>query len=84
MIDILGEYQATLDSKGRFLLPAAFKKQLSEEEGTLLLFPAEEQVCDRLQLTSRLVDQLIVVLLFSTFSSCQLINNLTCQSVPSP
>ena len=34
MIDILGEYQATLDSKGRFLLPAAFKKQLSEEEGT--------------------------------------------------
>ena len=32
MIDVLGEYQATLDPKGRFLLPAAFKKQLSEEE----------------------------------------------------
>ncbi len=38
MIDILGEYQATLDSKGRFLLPAAFKKQLSEEEGTRFVF----------------------------------------------
>ena len=34
MIDVLGEYQATLDPKGRFLLPAAFKKQLSEDEGS--------------------------------------------------
>ena len=34
MIDILGGYQGTLDTKGRFLLPANFKKQLSEEEGT--------------------------------------------------
>jgi MraZ protein len=32
MIDILGGYQGTLDAKARFLLPAAFKKQLSEEE----------------------------------------------------
>ena len=38
MIDILGEYQATLDAKGRFLLPAAFKKQLSEEEGVRFVF----------------------------------------------
>lgn len=29
MIGFLGEYEATLDAKGRFLLPAGFKKQLS-------------------------------------------------------
>ena len=38
MIDVLGEYQATLDSKGRFLLPAAFKKQLSEGESSRFVF----------------------------------------------
>ncbi|HEX7844861.1 MAG TPA: division/cell wall cluster transcriptional repressor MraZ [Chitinophagaceae bacterium] len=32
MIGFLGEFEATLDSKGRFLLPAGFKKQLPEEE----------------------------------------------------
>ena len=32
MTGFLGEYEATLDSKGRFLLPAGFKKQLPEEE----------------------------------------------------
>ena len=32
LIDFLGEFEATLDQKGRFLLPAAFKKQLPEEE----------------------------------------------------
>lgn len=32
MIGFLGEYEATLDNKGRFLLPAAFKKQLSGDE----------------------------------------------------
>jgi MraZ protein len=30
MIGFLGEYEATLDAKGRFLLPAGFKKQLPE------------------------------------------------------
>jgi MraZ protein len=30
MIGFLGEYEATLDSKGRFLLPVGFKKQLPE------------------------------------------------------
>lgn len=30
MIAFLGEYEATLDAKGRFLLPAGFKKQLQE------------------------------------------------------
>jgi MraZ protein len=31
MIGFIGEYEATLDPKGRFLLPAGFKKQLPED-----------------------------------------------------
>jgi len=31
MAGFLGEYEATIDSKGRFLLPVGFKKQLPEE-----------------------------------------------------
>jgi MraZ protein len=31
MIGFLGEYEVTMDAKGRFLLPAGFKKQLGEE-----------------------------------------------------
>ena len=31
MIGFLGEYEATIDAKGRFLLPAGFKKQLPQE-----------------------------------------------------
>jgi MraZ protein len=31
MVGFLGEYEATLDSKSRFLLPVGFKKQLPEE-----------------------------------------------------
>ena len=34
MIGFLGEYEATLDSKGRFLLPAGLSKQLPEEGTT--------------------------------------------------
>ncbi len=34
MIGFLGEYEATLDPKGRFLLPAGVKKQLSEGDNT--------------------------------------------------
>lgn len=34
MIGFLGEYEATLDSKGRFLLPVGFKKQMQEGEGS--------------------------------------------------
>jgi MraZ protein len=34
MTGFLGEFEATLDAKGRFLLPAGFKKQLPEDEGT--------------------------------------------------
>lgn len=34
MTGFLGEYEATLDPKGRFLLPAGVKKQLPEGENT--------------------------------------------------
>lgn len=34
MTGFLGEFEATLDAKGRFLLPAGFKKQLPEEEAS--------------------------------------------------
>ena len=38
MKGFIGEYEATVDAKGRFLLPAGFKKQLPEkrEEGFVL------------------------------------------------
>ena len=32
MTGFLGEFEATVDAKGRFLLPAGFKRQLPEEE----------------------------------------------------
>jgi len=34
MIGFLGEYEATVDVKGRFLLPAGIKKQLPEDSQT--------------------------------------------------
>lgn len=34
MTGFLGEFEATVDSKGRFLLPAGLKKQLPEGENT--------------------------------------------------
>ena len=34
MIGFLGEYEVTLDAKGRFLLPAGFKKQLPEDSAS--------------------------------------------------
>ena len=34
MIGFLGEFESTLDSKGRFLLPAGLKKQLPDSEST--------------------------------------------------
>lgn len=44
MIGFLGEYEATLDAKGRFLLPAGFKKQLPEE-GTLFIINRGFEKC---------------------------------------
>ena len=37
MIGFIGEYEATIDSKGRFLLPAGIKKQLPEGEMPLFV-----------------------------------------------
>ena len=37
MIGFLGEYEATLDAKGRFLLPGNLKKQLPEAENRLVI-----------------------------------------------
>jgi MraZ protein len=37
MQGFLGEYEATIDSKGRFLLPAGFKKQLQEGENRFVI-----------------------------------------------
>jgi MraZ protein len=34
MASFLGEFEATLDPKGRFLLPAGFKRQIPEGEST--------------------------------------------------
>ncbi len=34
MVSFLGEYESTIDAKGRFLLPAAFKKQLPKDDET--------------------------------------------------
>ena len=45
MTGFLGEYEATLDPKGRFLLPAGFKKQLPEEGATLFIINRGFEKC---------------------------------------
>lgn len=45
MISFLGEYESTLDSKGRFLLPASFKKQLPEEVGNVFVINRGFEKC---------------------------------------
>jgi MraZ protein len=45
MIGFLGEFEATLDAKGRFLLPAGFKKQLSDEDSTLFVINRGFEKC---------------------------------------
>ena len=42
MAGFLGEYEATIDSKGRFLLPGGLKKQLPEGTTTLVINRAFE------------------------------------------
>ncbi|MGI8952004.1 MAG: division/cell wall cluster transcriptional repressor MraZ [Chitinophagaceae bacterium] len=37
MTGFLGEFEATIDAKGRFLLPAGFKKQLPEGETRFII-----------------------------------------------
>ncbi len=37
MLNLLGEYEATIDSKGRFLVPGSLKKQLPDGESRLVI-----------------------------------------------
>lgn len=37
MLNLLGEYEATIDSKGRFLVPSSLKKQLPEGESRMII-----------------------------------------------
>ena len=41
----IGEYESTLDSKGRFLLPQAFKKQLPEDSSNLFVINRGFEKC---------------------------------------
>ena len=45
MIGFLGEFEATLDPKGRFLLPTGVKKQLSEEDSKLFVINRGFEKC---------------------------------------
>jgi MraZ protein len=45
MIGFLGEFEATLDAKGRFLLPAGLKKQLPGEDGSLFVINRGFEKC---------------------------------------
>ncbi|HSU28025.1 MAG TPA: division/cell wall cluster transcriptional repressor MraZ [Chitinophagaceae bacterium] len=45
MTGFLGEFPATLDAKGRFLLPAGFKKQLPEAESALFVINRGFEKC---------------------------------------
>ena len=45
MIGFLGEYEVTMDAKGRFLLPAAFKKQLAPEASNQFVINRGIETC---------------------------------------
>ncbi len=45
MIGFLGEYEVTLDNRGRFLVPAAFKKQLTGEQPNLFVISRGVDPC---------------------------------------
>jgi len=45
MIGFLGEFEATLDPKGRFLLPTGVKRQLSEEDSKLFVINRGFEKC---------------------------------------
>jgi MraZ protein len=45
MIGFLGEYEATLDAKGRFLLPGGIKKQMPEEESNQFVLSRGFEKC---------------------------------------
>jgi MraZ protein len=45
MIGFLGEYEVTFDAKGRFLLPAAFKKQLGGDTASQFVINRGAEKC---------------------------------------
>ncbi len=45
MIGFLGEYEATVDAKGRFLLPAALKKKLPEDSASQFVISRGFEKC---------------------------------------
>lgn len=45
MIGFLGEYEATIDSKGRFLLPVGLRKQLPAEGGEVFVINRGFEKC---------------------------------------
>lgn len=45
MASLIGEYEVTLDSKGRFLLPAGFKKQLAEGDDVCFVINRGIETC---------------------------------------
>jgi len=45
MIGFIGEYESTIDAKGRFLLPAGFKKQLPEQESYVFVINRGFEKC---------------------------------------
>lgn len=45
MIGFLGEYEVTMDAKGRFLLPVALKKQLAEESANQFVINRGIETC---------------------------------------
>ena len=45
MIGFIGEYESTIDAKGRFLLPSGFKKQLPEQESNLFVINRGFEKC---------------------------------------
>jgi MraZ protein len=45
MTGFLGEYEVTIDAKGRFLLPAGFKKQIPEDWGNLFVISRGIEPC---------------------------------------
>ncbi len=45
MIGFLGEYEATVDSKGRFLFPAGFRKQLQEGDDSQFIINRGFEKC---------------------------------------
>jgi MraZ protein len=45
MIGFIGEYESTIDAKGRFLLPSGFKKQLPEQENYLFVINRGFEKC---------------------------------------